>query len=189
MATPTAKAKPETAPKSAKQKPVDDFFDTAEPGANIDQYVKHMKETKEVIDTPPILAPPEDLPADPETPEEISDDDREMLNYFDYTDHHYKTAEFILIWLDKGFAFGASMVSGMDMDRYRKRLKKPQGDDYEAEITAALVKKYQATLPLEWMLVSALLMAYVPEYAKAFKDRREQQAAKLQQQRQSRPIT
>src|SRR5690606_13327486 len=105
-------------------------------------------------------------------PDAVSPEDQEVLNYFDYTEDHYRTAEFFLIWLDKGFAFGASMISGMEMNRYRRRIEKPK-DDYEAQVTAALVKKYQMALPLEWMLVTALLMAYVPEYVKAFQDRKQ----------------
>ncbi|KAA3636949.1 MAG: hypothetical protein DWQ02_07460, partial [Bacteroidetes bacterium] len=88
------------------------------------------------------------------------------------------TAEFLLIQIDKVLAFSFGLVSGMDSDRYRRRKEKIQGNDYEAEIGAALVKKYQMRLSLEWMFISALVIGYAPMMNKALKDRKEVQAKK-----------
>lgn len=151
----------------------DDFFKT-ESNEDINSWVKHMKAPREKIDEPDVEFP-DDEPA-PGSAGGESDD--QVLSYFDYTEGQYKTAEFFLIQLDKLMAFSFSLISGMETDRYRLRKVKPQGNDYEAEITAALIKKYQMELPLEWMLATALVMAYAPGLKQAFSDRAKAQEAR-----------
>ncbi len=146
----------------------DDFFQS-DNNSGIDSWVSHMKSPREKIEEPEL-----DLPEEEEANAGAGrgESDEEILNYFDYTEGHYKTAEFLLIQLDKFFAFSFSLISGMETERYRLRKEKPKGDDYEAEIAAALLKKYQMELPLEWMLVSALAISYGPGLRQAFVDRK-----------------
>ena len=129
------------------------------------------------------------MPDDPEEDSNTSpiDDpeDAEMASYLDYTDEHLLTAQFMLVQLDKALAFSFSLLSGMNMDRYRRRKEKPGGEDYEAQIAAALVKKYQMRLSLEWMLASALIMGYAPMANKAIADRRARQAQKAREAQQA----
>ena len=78
-------------------------------------------------------------------------------------------------------AFVASMVTGMEMDRY-KRPKKP--DDYEIEVTAAMMKKYEVQMSLEWMFAVAMIGAYSPAFQKAYADRQAMKAKKEKERRQ-----
>ncbi len=156
---------------------VDAFFSAEKSEKDLGGFLKHMKTPVEKIDAPPIM---QDLEEDeqatevPLNPDDIpSPEDEELASYLDYSEEHRLTAEFMLIQLDKGLAFSLSMISGMDMDRYRRRKARNKADDYEVEIAAALVKKYQMRLSLEWMLATAILMGYTPMVNKAMKDRRE----------------
>jgi len=155
---------------------VDDFFSANELDNDLKGYLKQMKRPVEEIPLPPIFQDKdEETEKIGENPEDTpSPEDEEMASFLDYTEEHRLTAEFMLIQLDKGIAFSLSMLSGMDMDRYRRREKHNKADDYEVQIAAALVKKYQMRLSLEWMLATAILMGYTPMVNKAMKDRREQ---------------
>lgn len=154
---------------------VDDFFSAKESDSDFKGFLKHMKQPVEEIEAPPILQDSiEEEPEMPPNPDDIpSPEDEELAGYLDYSEEHRLTAEFMLIQLDKGLAFSLSMISGMDMDRYRRRKVRNKADDYEVEIAAALVKKYQMRLSLEWMLATAIVMGYTPMVKKAMKDRRE----------------
>lgn len=154
----------------------DDFFTTKDADKGLKSFLTHMKQPVEEIEAPPVLEgmgeeDPDDLGGD--NPEE-----EEMLSHFDYSEEHKLTAEFILIQVDKALAFSFSLVSGMDSDRYRRRKEKMATDDYELEIAAALVKKYQMRLSLEWMFASAMIMGYAPLLNKAIKDRAENKKKK-----------
>lgn len=156
---------------AASTEKVDDFFSAKDSGNDLKDFLKHMKQPVEEIEAPPIFQK-EAEPEAPPTSEEIPDPaDEEMAQMLDYTEEHRLTAEFILIQLDKGVALTLSLLSGMDMDRYRRRKVRNQADDYELEIAAALVKKYQMRLSLEWMLATALVMGYAPMINKAVSDR------------------
>ena len=157
--------------------PIDNFFTAKDSGKQIKDFLKHMKTPVEQIEAPPIMMDQEEEIDNPEiTNEEIDPEDRDAISYLDYSEEHKLTAEFILVQLDKVLAFSFSMISGAEMDRYRRRKEKPNGTDYEAEIGAALVKKYQMRLSLEWMMASALVMGYAPMMNKAFADRRKAKA-------------
>lgn len=143
-----------------------DFFDTPEMGA--DDFIASMKQPREEIEAPDFSFPGEEEEEEPEHPE-----DREMLDALDFTEEHRFTAEFMLIQLDKLIGFGLSVFSGGESDDYRRRKVRMKGEDYEVEVLAALVKKYQMRLTLEWMFASALMIGYAPMVNKAMKDRKE----------------
>ncbi len=159
--------------------PADDFF-TPKNDANIGDWIKHMKSPREEIEELEVDYPEDEEPV----ADQLSAEEQEALKHLDYNEGQYKTAEFFLIQLDKILAFSFSLISGMESDRYRIRKKKPEGDDYEAEITAALIKKYQMELPLEGMLATALIMAYAPGFRKALTDRAQVKQAKAKQEAQ-----
>ena len=73
------------------------------------------------------------------------------------------------------------MVTGMEMDRY-KRPKKP--DDYEIEVTAAMMKKYEVQMSLEWMFAVMMIGAYSPAFQKAYADHKAMKAKREKQRRQ-----
>lgn len=164
--------KTEAVPAGAKES-ADDFFSAKDSDNDLKDFLKHMKQPVEEIEAPPIFQKEEEEPNPVELPDTSLDpEDEEMAGYLDYTEEHRLTAEFMLIQLDKGVAFSLSMLSGMDMDRYRRRKVRNKADDYEVEIAAALVKKYQMRLSLEWMLATAIVMGYTPMISKAIGDRR-----------------
>ena len=103
---------------------VDDFFSAKKSDSDFKGLLKHMKQPVEEIEAPPIMHEPEEEP-EPEVPlnpeDTPSPEDEELAGYLDYSEEHRLTAEFMLIQLDKGLAFSLSMISGMDMDRYRRR--------------------------------------------------------------------
>ncbi len=166
---------------AASTENVDDFFSAKDSSNDLKDFLKHMKQPVEEIEAPPIFQKEEE-PEAPPTAEEIPDPaDEEMATMLDYSEEHRLTAEFILIQMDKGVAFTLSLLSGMDMDRYRRRKVRNQADDYELEIAAALVKKYQMRLSLEWMLATALVMGYAPMINKAVSDRQAAAMAKARE--------
>lgn len=193
MSKETAKQQPKNKPADQVEEPkavetvedqpvksADEFFTAKDASGDVAAFIKEMKAPREKIDPPPAFETDE---PDGPTPENQEDDlpgetDEQMAEHLDFTEEHKFTAEFLLIQIDKVLAFSFGLVSGMDSDRYRRRKEKIQGNDYEAEIGAALVKKYQMRLSLEWMFISALVIGYAPMMNKALKDRKVVQAKK-----------
>lgn len=161
----------------------DDFFSANQASADMKTFISQMKKPREKIEAPPIMFPDEEEEEIIEDPldQGSGESDEEMLNHFDYSEEHRYTAEFMLIQLDKFLAFSLSMISGSESDRYRRRKTRMEGDDYEAEILAALVKKYQMRLSLEWMFASAIVIGYAPMVDKAIADRKVNRAQKGKQ--------
>ena len=174
---PVEEIKPAEVTEEQQATSADDFFTAKQASGDVDAFIKEMKAPREKIDPPPAFESDEPDPDDPDD-DLPGESDEQMANHLDYTDEHKFTAEFLLIQIDKVLAFSFGMVSGMDSDRYRRRKEKIQGNDYEAEIGAALVKKYQMRLSLEWMFISALVIGYAPMMNKALKDRKEVESQK-----------
>ncbi len=178
----------EPAAPAEKAPGADNFFSTAEKDreSELNNFIKHMKTPREHVEAPGFDYPDEEEPADgdgPTQPGQEGESDKEMLDHFNFTPEHKYTAEFLLIQLDKLIAFGCGMFSGQPSDKYRRRKTRIQGEDYEAEILAALLKKYQMQLSLEWMFVSAIAIAYAPVVETAVKDRRIVQEQKARERR------
>lgn len=169
---------------AATTESVDEFFSAKDSNQDLKHFLTHMKQPVEEIEAPPIFQKEEEAQSEEPAPPVDTPDpaDEEMAQLLDYTEEHRLTAEFMLIQLDKGMAFALSMISGADMDRYRRRQVRNKADDYELEIAAALVKKYQMRLSLEWMLATALIMGYAPMINKAIGDRQQANMAKAREQ-------
>ncbi len=167
---------------AATTESVDDFFSAKDSNKDLKHFLTHMKQPVEEIEAPPIFQKEEEVPEADQPVDTPDPADEEMAQLLDYTEEHRLTAEFMLIQLDKGLAFALSMISGADMDRYRRRQVRNKADDYELEIAAALVKKYQMRLSLEWMLATALIMGYTPMINKAIGDRQKANRAKAREQ-------
>lgn len=166
----------ETKDPQSKEDIQEEFFNADNARTDeLKDWMGHMKRDKEKIELPGYTTEEED---DPEG-EEINSDDipdeeaEEMLQHFNYTEEHRYTAEFALVQLDKLLSFGFGVFSGKESDNYRRRKQKPAGEDYEAELLAALLFKYQMKMSLEWMFASAIFIAYSPMAEKAIKDRKE----------------
>lgn len=153
------------------------FFDNPETDA--EDFINQMKQPREEIEAPSI-----ELPNDDQEDEPVEPEDSEMLDALDYTEEHRFTAEFLLIQMDKIIGFGLGVFSGEDSDKYRRRINRIQGEDYEAQLLAALIKKYQMRLSLEWMFASAMIIAYAPAFDQALKDRRARVKAEQEEARQ-----
>ena len=151
----------------------DDFFSVnIDTDSDMQAFLEHMKRPREEVDMPDIGIGPEEPEKGPKKEAALDDHDRQNLAYLDYDDEHRMTAEFMLIQIDKGMAFVFSFLSGKPMNDYRTRTEKPKGEDYEAELAAALLKKYQLRMSLEFAFGMAFLMRYSPMYAKAVQDRK-----------------
>lgn len=154
------------------------FFDN--PEMDTSDFISQMRHPREEIEAPDLDLPGEEFEeADIEDPE-----DREMMDALDYTEEHRFTAEFLLIQIDKIIGFGLSVFSGGEAESYRRRVNRIQGEDYEAQLLAAMIKKYQMRLSLEWMFASAMIIAYAPAFDKAMKDRKARVKAEQEQARQ-----
>ena len=163
----------------------DNFFSVSSKDreAEMKKYMQELSAPKEKMDDVELefmddLDDPEDAAGgDPDmTPEE-----QELAGYLDVSDGHKQMAKVALMAVDKFLAFVASMVTGMEMERY-KRPKKP--DDYEIEVTAAMMKKYEVQMSLEWMFAVAMIGAYSPAFQKAYADRQAMKAKKEKERRQ-----
>ena len=171
----TAQAEP------AQISDADSFFSVSSKDreAEMKKYMQEFSAPKEKMDHSDLDFPedPEDVDSDPQmTPEE-----QELAGYLDVSDGHKEMARVMLMGIDKFLAFIASMVTGMDMDRY-KRSKNP--DNYEVEVTAAMMKKYEVQMSLEWMFAVMIIGAYSPAFQKAYADHKAMKAKREKQRRQ-----
>jgi len=147
---------------------------------DLSDFISHMKTPREQIDAPP----PSFGDAEPEASnlanqEVLEEVEEGTLSYFDFDEEHEKTAEFGLVLLDQLMSFIAGLYSGQDASKYERfqgGKKKPS--KYQIEVTAAMVKKYQAKMQLEWMFATAIFMAYAPIFSQAHKDRSQAKKAK-----------
>jgi len=159
---------------------VDDFFSSGEGGSttSLKDFIGHMKEPVEDMEPPPGFDEQEEV-------DELTDEEQEMATYLDYEEEHEMTAFLLLSNLDRVLAFCFSMISGDDMEKYRRRGNQLKGDekDMELQVAAALVKKYQMRMSLEWMFATAFLMGYGPVAAKAVADRKRIKKEKEEEER------
>lgn len=162
----------------------DNFFSVSSKDreAEMKKYMQELSAPKEKMDDVELefmddLDDPENAGGDPDmTPEE-----QELAGYLDVSDGHKEMARVMLMGIDKFLAFVAGMYTGMDMDRY-KRPKKP--DNYEVEVTAAMMKKYEVHMSLEWMFAVMIIGAYSPAFQKAYADHKAMRAKREKQRRQ-----
>ena len=164
-----------------------DFFSNSD--SDFTSFMAHMKTPKKEVSPPPGLED-DDEPRDAAAEQVSEEAKEELLQYMDFSQAHYKNAQFWLIQIDKVMALTASFISGLPAQKYRQRLEKPTGEDYEAEILAALIKKYQMTLSLEGMFITAMVLAYGPVLYDANQDgqrirKQRQQEAQNEQRRQA----
>jgi hypothetical protein len=171
----------ENAPKAPdKGKAIDDFFAAEDNPTSLKDFMSHMSDPVED------MAPPPGFEEAEEPGEELTEEDREMAAYLDYEEEHEMTAFLILSNIDRMMAFIFSLISGDEMDKYRRRGNQLKGSekDMELQVAAALVKKYQMRMSLEWMFATAFVMGYGPIAAKAFSDRQRILKQKEQERRQ-----
>ena len=158
--------------KAAANSP-DDFFADINPEADLKGFISHMEQPREEIPQLPNFdggIGPIGGGEDGEPGEGLSPDERDMVQYFEFTDEHRMTAEIGLLWIDRLMAVIASFITGKSADVYRTRQGKPPKDDYEIQLAAALVKKYQMRLSLEWAFLMAMGMRYAPVVASIPRD-------------------
>lgn len=160
----------------------DDFFADINTDEDLKSFIAHMEQPREEIPQLPdfdeggAIGPIEGEEGEPG--EELSREEKDMVQYFDFTDEHRLTAEIGLVWIDRLMAMIASFITGRSADAYRTRKGSPCGicgasipqgkppkDDYEIQLAAALVKKYQMRLSLEWAFLMAMGMRYGPVMA------------------------
>lgn len=155
----------------------DDFFADINTDEDLKSFLAHMEQPREEIPQLPdfdeggAIGPIEGEEGGPG--EELSREEKDMVQYFDFTDEHRLTAEIGLIWIDRLMAMIASFITGRSADAYRTRKGKPPKDDYEIQLAAALVKKYQMRLSLEWAFLMAMGMRYGPVMASIPREVRE----------------
>jgi hypothetical protein len=151
-----------------KEQATNDFFADINTDEDLNSFVTHMQQDKEEVDAPEI-----DLD-DPEEGGEASVEEKEILGQINgAAKEHQELAKFILIQMDKIFSFTFSLVSGREPERYQTKLSKATGNEYESEILAGLLYKYQLRMSLEYMFLIAILLIYTPMASKAVKDRKE----------------
>lgn len=153
-------------------------------GGNIRDFIAHMKRPVEQIEAPPMMTGADDAgtggPGGPEPGgEPITDDDQGNMQYLDYSEEHRMTALFFIGAIDSGMGWAGTLISGLAPDRYQKFSDERKPPEYYVNVTAALVKKYQAKMSLEAMFFSALLMIYGPVMKVAYDDKK---AEELRQQ-------
>ena len=121
----------------------DSFFSVSSKDreAEMKKYMQELAAPKEKMDDVELdFMDDED---DPEGDPQMTPEEQELAGYLDVSDGHKEMARVMLMGIDKFLAFIASMVTGMDMDRY-KRSKNP--DNYEVEVTAAMMKQYEVQM-------------------------------------------
>ncbi len=156
------------------------------PSLTLENLAEELAKPKEQIEKSPFQI---ELEAEEKAEESVKEEqaqaeafDREQAELLNYNEGQYLTAKFMLVQLDRILAFGFSMLSGKEMDNYRLRRDEIKGKDYEAELLAALVKKYQMGLSLEAMFVTAIVMAYAPMYQRAMRDRKAELVKQMEEE-------
>ena len=173
--------KPEAQTEPAPISDADSFFSVSSKDreAEMKRYMQELAAPKEKMDD--VELDFMDDPDDPEGDPQMTPEEQELAGYLDVSDGHKEMARVMLMGIDKFLAFIASMITGMDMDRY-KRSKNP--DNYEVEVTAAMMKKYEVQMSLEWMFAVMMIGAYSPAFQKAYADHKAMKAKREKQRRQ-----
>jgi hypothetical protein len=156
-----------------------DFFSDIPADDELKQFIGHMGQEKEKIDAP-------DFGLEEELEEATADEQELMGQMSQATPEHQELAKFILIQMDRIMSFSFSLFSGMESERYATRLSKASDSDYETEILAGLLYKYQLKMSLEYMFMIAIVMIYTPQASKAIKDRKEMRKTKEWEQERER---
>ena len=152
--------------KEATTNSPEDFFSDINTDEDMKSFIAHMEKPREEIPEIPSFDGDDGLgPIGGEPGESLTPDERDMVQYFDFTEEHRMTAEIGLIWIDRLIALVASLITGRSADEYHTRKGKPDKDDYEIQLAAALVKKYQMRMSLEWAFMIAMGMRYGPVVA------------------------
>lgn len=159
----------------------DDFFAVSSKDREKDMkdFISTLKAPKEKMDDvdTSFMDDPEELEGGPAT-DELTEEERQMASYLDVSDGHKEMARAGLLMVDQLLSTVASMITGENPDRYR-RGKKP--DDYEVEVTAAMMKKYEVRMSLEVMFIIAIVGAYSPAFSKAYADFRKKKEEKARE--------
>jgi hypothetical protein len=137
-----------------------------------------MQQPREKMDDLPPLFDEEDISG-----EALTDDDEGNLRYLNYDPEHKTTALFLIGALDSGIGLVGTLVTGLAPERYQAFTDRTPPDFY-VDAAAALVKKYQAKLSLEAMLITALVMVYAPSAQQMLKDRKATARVREQERRQ-----
>ncbi len=165
--------------------------------ANVEDFVNELSEELELppdTDVPFVPDPEPDNPKeddiddlfgeadelnldDSKKDDDVFNDDEDAA-IFEHQTGHMDSARFMLIQMDKMVSFIFHLFSGVgNWDDYRIRKSgSPHGteeDDYELQALATLIKKYQMTLSVEFIFISAFAMGYTGVATKAFSDRKE----------------
>lgn len=159
--------------------------ETEEPGT-VETLMERMRAPREKIPPPkfvegfrfldgsspneePTESAAESAPGEQAGEEPLNDEDRRSAEYLNYDDEHRTTAIWVIRTIDRGMGMLCGLLSGDKSERYYKyQSNQAIGDDY-LDVTAALVKKYQARLSLEFVFVTILLASYVPSVTAAYK--------------------
>lgn len=169
----------EEAVKEDEKKVIETLTDV-EPTKNVDDLISSLKVTREEVKPPPLIddinffggeAPHSESEENEQTEEAISDDDEANLEYLKYTDEHKNTAMFLIMTLDRGMGFLSNVISKdhqHDFSLIKER--KDISQDY-LDVTAAIVKKYQAKLSLETVLIMTIIALYAPNLYVAYTKR------------------
>ncbi|AEE53745.1 hypothetical protein [Haliscomenobacter hydrossis] len=154
--------------------------------SEIDDFLSSITMPREEITAPPIMTGPDEPDDAP-----ITDNDEQTIGLLNYEPEHRETALFFIGMIDNAMGMAGMFISGMPAEKYMK-FAKTTPPEYYVNVTAALVKKYQARMSLETMFISALMMIYGPVIPAAMADRRkveeqeerERQQAEIQRQAQ-----
>ncbi|WP_367390145.1 hypothetical protein [Lewinella sp. LCG006] len=110
----------------------------------------------------------EDPEGEPATDEPLTDDDKNNLEYLDYSDEHKVTATFMIMTFDRGMGMLCGMLAREPGEAYRKFNNKSDISNDYLDVTAALVKKYQARMSLEFILIGIMVAIYAPNFSLAY---------------------
>lgn len=177
-----------TPPVEAPQVPVSDggggdFFSPGDMKSGLDDFVKHMKTPREKVEAPAVHFGDEEEEEGPlGEVDPLAEVEQGTLSHFDYDEEHEKTAEFILMTMDQAFSFVGGMYSGQPAEKYNRFSGKKRPTEYQLSVTAAMLKKYQTKLSLEWMFATIIVMAFAPTFREAQKDRTEAKRKQMREE-------
>ena len=139
----------------------EEFFAEIDTEKELGEFVEHMKKPVEEIpemewddEMGPIGADDTPEPEDAE-PEEIDPNEQ----YFNYEQGHRLTAELGINAIDRLTSNLAALFTDKPPQYYRDKINKEEHDN-DVNVTAAMIKKYEVHISLEWWFLIAIIGRY-----------------------------
>ena len=160
-----------------------EFFEDIDTDNELNDFIGHMKTPVEEI---PEMEWDDDgmgpIGEDPEQAEEATTEAEEPdpnMEYFNYSKGHALTAELGLNAIDRFTSNLAAFFTDKSPKYYRDKINKEDHEN-DVNITAAMIKKYEVKIGIEWWFLMAIVGRYTSMVKEGVKEARKPQAVDIE---------